>query len=212
MSITFYAAPFSSAVPVACALVELGVKHERVAIDLASGAQKKPEFLALNPNGKVPTLVADGTPMFESVAIVQWLGDRFGVDKGLWPAADAPARMTAMAWSTWGYVTFGAAISRLNLATSERAPAELHNKAHAAYAHAELQHLLGLLEGRLASRAHVLGEHYSLVDLLLANMVRYAGLCGVSTAAHARVQDWLVRCHQRPALSAEWGGPLTSAA
>jgi glutathione S-transferase len=212
MSITFYNAPFSSALPVACTLNELGVPHERVQIDLASGAQKKPEFLALNPNGKVPTLVADGTPMFEALAIVQWLGERYGVDKGLWPAASAPARMTALAWSTWGYVTFAAAVSRLNLSTSDRVPVELHHPAQAAHAHAELQQLLGMLDARLVDKSYVLGADYSLVDLLLANMVRYAGLCGVATAVHARVQAWLERCHQRPALSVEWGGPIASAA
>lgn len=212
MSIIFYAAPFSSAVPVACTLAELGVAHERVAIDLASGAQKKPEFLALNPNGKVPTLVADGTPMFEALAIVQWLGERFGVQKGLWPAADSPARMTALAWSAWAYVTFAAEISRLNYASSERVPAELHHAPQAAHARAQLQHLLGLLEARLSKSSHVAGAEYSLVDLMLACMVRYAMLCGVAVDAHPRVRAWLERCHQRPALSKEWGGPLADLA
>ena len=41
-------------------------------------------------NGKVPTLVVDGTPMFEALAIIQWLGDRYGVQQGLWPAANSP--------------------------------------------------------------------------------------------------------------------------
>lgn len=212
MSIIFYNAPFSSALPVACTLNELGVPHERVQIDLASGAQKKPEFLALNPNGKVPTLVADGTPMFEALAIVQWLGERFGVDRRLWPAAAAPARMTALAWTTWGYVTFGTALQRLTFATSERVPAELHHPAQAAHAQQELQQLLGMLDARLASQPHMLGVDYSLVDLLLANMIRYATLCGVPIAAHRQVNAWLVRCHARPALSAEWGGPYASAA
>jgi glutathione S-transferase len=211
MSITFYAAPFSSALPVACALAELGVPHERVSIDLASGAQKKPEFLALNPNAKVPTLVADGTPMFEALAIVQWLGDRFGVAKGLWPAADAPARMTALAWSAWTYVSFAAEVSRLNYAISERVPAELHHPAQAEHARNEMQHLLGLVEARLTAMPYMLGAQYSLVDLLLACMIRYAGMCGVETKWHRHVQAWLERCHQRPALSAEWGGPLAPA-
>jgi len=91
MSITFYAAPQSSASPVSCALRELGVPHERVNLNLAAGDQRKPEYLALNPNGKVPLLVVDGTPLFEALAILQWLGDTYGVDKGLWPAAGSPA-------------------------------------------------------------------------------------------------------------------------
>ena len=116
MAITFYSAPMSSASPVAAALAELNVPHETVTLDLKAGDQKKPAYLALNPNGKVPTLVADGTPMFEALAIMQWLGDRFGVAKGLWPAADSPARMQAMAWSTWAYVTYGTTLVMLQLA------------------------------------------------------------------------------------------------
>ena len=205
MAIVFYAAPQSSALPVACALNELAVAHERINIDLKSNTHKKPEFLALNPNGKVPTLVVDGTPMFEALAIVQWLGDRYGVAKGLWPAADAPARLTALAWSTWAYVTFGAHLQRFGLAASEYAPAELRSSAHAEHAQRELQHLLALLDARLASRPYVLGKDFSLVDLLLANMLRYAGLIGVSHDKHPQLGPWLERCHARPAMSAEWG-------
>src|SRR5215212_8353459 len=131
MTITFYEAPFSSATPVACALAELGVPHERIRFDLTSGIQKKPEFLALNPNGKVPTLVVDGTPMFETLAIVQWLGDRYGVAKGLWPAFDDPARLTALSWTAWCYVTCGAHVLRYNFAASERSPSELRHPATA---------------------------------------------------------------------------------
>lgn len=128
MNVTLYQAPYSSAIPVVWALAELSVPYENVKIDLASGAQKKPEFLALNPNGKVPTLVVDGTPMFEACAIVMWLGDRFGVDKKLWPAADAPARMQAMAWSTWAYVTYGSMLARFATASGRAGKDYAHEK------------------------------------------------------------------------------------
>jgi len=205
MALVFYAAPYSSALPVACALNELAVPHERINIDLASNAQKKPEFLKLNPNGKVPTLVVDGTPMFETLAIVQWLGDRYGVEKGLWPAYDAPARLTALSWTTWAYVTFGAQLQRFGLASGERAPAELRSKPHTEHAGAELQQLLGLLEARLADMPHMLGKDYTLVDSLLSNMVRYAAMVGVKTDAHAHIGPWLERSQARPANRAEWG-------
>src|SRR5690606_9857421 len=106
MSIVFYAAPMSSATPVAWALAELDVPHERVPVDLAAGDQRKPEFLRLNPNGKVPTLVVDGTPRFEALAIMTWLGDRYGTANGMWPPADSPERLPALSWSTWAYVSY----------------------------------------------------------------------------------------------------------
>jgi len=206
MSLTIYAAPMSSATPVVHALAELDVPCEHIPVDLSAGDQRKPEFLALNPNGKVPLLVVDGTPMFEAVAIMQWLGDRYGVDKGLWPAAEDPARLEALSWSTWAYVSFGANLSRFILTTSDRAPQALHNKAHAEHSDAELQTLLGLLNDRLASRAYLLGEKFGLVDLIVGNTVTYGTFCGLSVEAHAHVQEWLSRLHARPAYKKVWLG------
>ena len=58
---------------------ELGLAYEHDAIAFDDPRLKSPEFLALNPNGKVPTIVIDGQPMFESIAIQIYLGERFGV-------------------------------------------------------------------------------------------------------------------------------------
>lgn len=204
MSIVFYTAPQSSAVPVACTLAELGLQHERIVVDLKSGALKKPEFLALNPNGKVPTLVVDGTPMFESLAIMQWLGDRYGVAKGLWPAADSPVRLAALSWSTWTYVTLCASLQRLALTSSSFSPAELHHAALAEYSRAELAQQLTVLEQRLGAQPHMLGDAYSLVDTIVSCMVRYGTLVGLDTKPFPKVREWVDRCQSRPAIRAEW--------
>ena len=66
--IVLYWHPMSSATPIACALAELAVPHQRVKVDITTGEQRRPDFLALNPNGKVPTLTVDGAPMFEALA------------------------------------------------------------------------------------------------------------------------------------------------
>lgn len=202
MSIVFYSAPMSSATPVARALAELAIPHEEVRLNLQALDQKKPEFLALNPNGKVPTLVVDGTPMFESVAIIQWLGERFGVQKGLWPAADSPARMTAMAWSTWAYVTYGTMVVMLQRTTTDRLGPEYRNEPQAELARRELQQLLGLLEARLAKQSFMLGESYTLVDLTVAGVVAYSLYFGTPLDAVPHVKAWLDRCTSRPAFQA----------
>lgn len=204
MKIVFYSAPMSSATPVASALKELDVPHERVSLDLKKGDTRKPEFLAINPNGKVPTLEVDGTPMFEAVAIMQWLGDKFGVQRGLWPAADSPARLTALSWTTWAYVTYGATLQQLNLGQSEQVPAELHSKALVAFAQKELTRLLDVLNAQLA-KGYVLGAEYSLADLIVSGVVTYGTFCGASVDAHANVKAWLARCQERPAIRSEWG-------
>jgi glutathione S-transferase len=204
MPIIFYAAPRSSASPVSCALRELGVPHERVDVDLAKGEQRKPEYLSLNPNGKVPLLVVDGTPLFEAVAIMQWLGDTYGVEKKLWPAMGDPARLEAVSWSTWAYVSFGSVLVRLFYASSERLPKELHNPAAAAAAQKDLQGLLGLLNDRFEKRQYLLGASYSLADLIVACTINYARTLGVATHAHPALEAWLQRCLSRPALQSPW--------
>jgi len=204
MTITLYAAPMSSAMPVIHAIEELEVPHKLVLIDLQAGDQKTADFLALNPNGKVPTLVVDGTPMFEALAIMQWLGDRYGVERGLWPAAASPERLEALSWSTWMYVSFSAAFKRLILATSDRVDASLHHEGQAELARKELQDMLTILDGRLASRDHLVGNHFTLVDLIVANGITYAAFVGVSTTGHDNVENWLARFRERPAFKKVW--------
>src|SRR2546430_300796 len=100
MSLKFYYSPMSSATRIHWALEELGVPYEKVKLDLTAGDQKKPEYLALNPNGKVPLVVDDGTVIFESLAILLHLGERYGVEKDLFPSAWAP-RAEVFKWMAW---------------------------------------------------------------------------------------------------------------
>src|SRR6185295_656649 len=111
MSLTFYYSPQSSASPVHFTLEELGIPYEKVKIDLQTQEHKKPEFLKLNPNGRVPLLVHDGVAIFESAAIQMYLGELFGVDKGLYPKP-GPQRGEAMKWIVWTNVTLGEALGR----------------------------------------------------------------------------------------------------
>ncbi len=87
MGLTFYFAPQSTASITTLVLEELGIPCERVKLDLRKGETKKPEFLKLNPNGRVPTLVHDGVAIWESAAITIYLGETFGEKAKLWPAA-----------------------------------------------------------------------------------------------------------------------------
>jgi glutathione S-transferase len=204
MSIKFYYAPMSSATPVAWALAELGVPHEAIKFDLKANDQRKPDFLALNPNGKVPTLVVDGTPIFEACAIMQWLGDKYGVEKKVWPAFNDPARLQAMAWTTWSYVTFGGMVGRLFMATTEHLGKEFQNPAQAEYARKEIDGLLEILDTRLKAKPYLLSSEFSIADLIVASTVGWAAMNKVSLERHANVRGWLERCQARPSFKATW--------
>ncbi|WP_313244183.1 glutathione S-transferase family protein [Stenotrophomonas rhizophila] len=200
MSLVFYWHPMSSATPVACALAELAVPHERVRIDIRTGEQRTPAYLAINPNGKVPCLVVDGTPLFEGLAILQWLGAQHGVAQGVWPQDGTPERLQALSWTTWAYVTYAALLNRLWLATRDEA---LRSHEHAAAALAGVNELLDLLETRLADRPWMLGEAYSLVDLVVGSVVGYGVYFGADVEAHPQVKEWLGRLQARPAMQGE---------
>ncbi|MBI5270021.1 MAG: glutathione S-transferase family protein [Burkholderiales bacterium] len=200
-AIVLYWHPLSSATPVAAALAELRVPHERVKVDIRAGEQHRPAYLALNPNGKVPTLTVDGAPMFEALAIQLWLADTYGVAQGLWPAAGTPQRLQALSWCTWAYVTYGAAIVRLQVATV--GDEALRHAAHADAARNVLDGLLGLLDARLAAQPWMLGDTYSMADLLVASVVGYSAFLGAPVAGHAHVQTWLARVQARPAMQVE---------
>lgn len=201
MSIVLYWHPMSSASPIACALAELGVPHERVKVDIRTGEQHRPEYLALNPNGKVPTLTVDDAPMFETLAIHLWLGHRFGIERGLWPAAGTPQALQALSWCVWSYVTYGAVLTRLHVAT--QGDESLRSAVHAQAATAGLNDLLAVLDARLANQPWMLGANYSLVDLVVGSVIGYSVFVGAPVNAHPHVKAWLARVQARPAMQIE---------
>ncbi|HVR80705.1 MAG TPA: glutathione S-transferase, partial [Luteimonas sp.] len=92
-----YYAPGAASMLVHWLLLELDLPHELHLVDTAAGAQKRPEYLALNPNGVVPTLVIDGRPMFEAAALAMTLADH-NPQAGLAPALDDPQRAQYVQW------------------------------------------------------------------------------------------------------------------
>ena len=197
--IVLYWHPMSSATPIACALAELAVPHQRVKVDITTGEQRRPAYLALNPNGKVPTLTVDGAPMFEALAIAIWLGEHYGTDRSLWPAAGTPARLQAVSWSTWAYVTYGAQLVPLLAAQGLGTP----DDAHAGAARKALDDLLSVLDDRLAQQPWMLGASYSLVDLIVASVVGYSAYIGAPVAAHPATLAWMQKVQARPAMQIE---------
>jgi glutathione S-transferase len=92
-----YYAPGAASMLVHWLLLELAVPHELHLVDTAAGAQKSPEYLALNPNGVVPTLVRDGKPMFEAAALAMTLADEHA-EAGLAPKLGDPSRAQYTQW------------------------------------------------------------------------------------------------------------------
>jgi glutathione S-transferase len=200
MSLVFYYSPMSSAVTVHWALEELGVPYEKVKIDLKAKDNEKPAFLALNPNGKVPLVVHDGTPIFESAAITMYLGETFGVDKKLYPPP-GPKRGLAMKWIVWTNVTLGEAVYRWARNTQKWVPDEQTNAKAAEAARADVASLLGILDAELASKPFLAGE-YTLADTHVNSFVDWLRHMKIDMAAFAHLGAWSKRCSERPAYKA----------
>lgn len=203
MAITFYYSPQSNATRVKHTLAELGIDYEEKKIDLRAGDQKKPELLALNPNGKVPTIVIDGTPMFESVAIQIALGERYGVEKGLWPALGSPEHLTALTWLVWGQVSLGGAVMRYMSNTSDWIPKEQHNTAAAEASLKETHNLLGMLEAQLGRHEYLTGGTCTLADMDLASVLGWAlYVIKLDLGTYPKIAAWLNTIQERPAIKA----------
>jgi len=101
MSITLYHHPWTRAANVVWMLEELGVDYDLVYTDIMAGAHKTPSFLAMNPMGKLPTLVDGDTVITESAAIALTLADKHSLGD-LAPALDDPARATYYRWILYG--------------------------------------------------------------------------------------------------------------
>lgn len=204
MSLTFYYSPMSTAVLTNIVLEELGAPCEKINVDIRKGETHKPEFLRLNPNGKVPVVVHDGTPIWESAAITMYLGEVFGVDKGLYPAPGAK-RGEAMKWITWANVTFGDAAARLMRNTADWVPAEQHNAKAAEAARTDLLGCLRILDEALAGKQFLVGG-YSLVDAHLNSLVDWLRYMNIDLSAYANVRAWSQRCAARPAYGRAMAG------
>ena len=197
MSLTFYYSPMSTATITELVLEELAVPCERVRIDLKKKETHAAEFLRLNPNGKVPVLVHDGTPIWESAAITLYLGEIFGVAKGLYPEP-GPDRGEAMKWIVWSNVTLGDAFGRLVRNTSDWFPAEQHNAKAAAAAQSDVRDCLRILDQALAGRQYLLAG-YSLADTHVNSLIDWLRYMKVDFSDYERLNAWSQRCAARPA-------------
>jgi glutathione S-transferase len=202
MGLTFYYQPMTSATRVHWALEELGVAYDKVKIDLSKRENKNPDYLAQNPNGKVPLLVADGVPIFESLAILLYLGERYGAEKKLFPGeTDYAGRGEALKWMCWGSVTVVETVMRIMRNTSDRFPAEERNEKAAQSAKLEMAGHLAMIDHALEGRDYMLGAEFSLVDVANASLVPFIARNGVDTTPFSRVNDWVGRCIARPAFA-----------
>jgi glutathione S-transferase len=178
------------------ALEELGVPYEHVPIHFTTDA-KKPEYKAINPNGRVPALVDDDVVLFESMAINLYLAKKY--DKaGLYPAAlEDEAR--AIQWSFWGMTEIEPSLlvvlmNRLFLPPNQR------DETAARLAEEKLGPALRVLDGALTGKKYLLGDRFTIADLNVASVLSWALFAHVDLSKTPNTERWLSECAARPAF------------
>jgi glutathione S-transferase len=163
MSIVLYHHPFSRASGVVWMLEEVGVPYELRYVDLAAGAQKAPEILALNPMGKLPILTEGDVVVTESAAIGLYLADRHAYGR-LAPRADDPARGTYLRWSLF-------APSVVEPGTVAKTAGWPFKESQAGWGSHEA--MLSAMESAIAQRAFILGDTFSMADVIFGGTLRF---------------------------------------
>ena len=202
MAVTLYSWPRSSGTRIAWALEELGLAYEYVQIDAARREHLAPGYLSINPQGKVPALLDGEQRFFESGAILLHLGDKYGIDRQLWPGGTGQARADALSWTVWSMADFGPYMMQVlyhGMDTPVSYRPQDRSRAAAEYSLAQFNRGLDAIEARLQSREHLLGD-FTLVDIAAASWLVIGTAFGIKLDAHPRLAAWFKVCAARPAL------------
>jgi len=197
--ITAYTANTPNGVKLTIALEELGLvrgsDYTLKILDLSAREQKEPEFLAVNPNGRIPAIVhhKEGRDIrvFESGAVLLYLAETFGA---LLPA-DPAARIEAIAWTYFQTGGIGPNMGQAGYAKRQSDDSfERFNK--------ESHRLVSVMEGALA-KADFLAGDYSIADIMNFGWLdRAPDYFGFDLSPYPNVQGWLTRIRARPAVKA----------
>jgi glutathione S-transferase len=154
------------------AINELGLEHERVDAGGSFGVVDTPEYRRMNPNGLVPVLQDGDLTMFESAAIVRYLGAQYG-GEDFWPR-DARRRAALDVWAEWAKITFTPLIIHRLFIPLIRQKPEQRDKAALETAVRELAKLAKIADDRLAGGGLLGGETVSFADIMLGGpLYRY---------------------------------------
>jgi glutathione S-transferase len=166
-----YEFPPTRSIRVRWTLQELGIPFEAVPVDLRIGEQRRPEFLQVNPAGRVPVLVDGDVMLTESVAIVVYLADKYPA-KQLMPS-DPALRGQALRWLLFAATELEQPLWRIARNSfvypeAERLPADVAKARH------EFAEMAAVLEAHMHGREFVVGTHATVVDFVVAYTLDWA--------------------------------------
>jgi glutathione S-transferase len=173
---------------------EIGLDYEHIPVEVGQAGARKSDYLALNPNGRLPTIDDDGFILWESLAVTLYLAKKHALGR-LYPAT-LEGEAKAWQWSLWAAneVERGVNIWSLH---AIRLPPEDRNQNVLAEALKVLGPPFKVLDGALDGRPYLLGDAFTVADLNVAAVISRA--IEMDLAATPRLARWLKRCLERPA-------------
>ena len=197
MSIKLYYAPGACSFASHIAIEEVGLPYETVRLNLAQGDQRKPEYLALNPRGRVPTLIVDGQVLTENVGIMTYFAGGYPKaniwPKDTWHQAKAISTMSWLANTV--HTTFAHMFRPERYVDDEAAREAVKAKARAMY-----WDQLKEIDGLLAGRKWAIGTSYSVVDGYLLVFYRWGNRNQFDVKSLANYSALMQRVLARPAV------------
>jgi len=193
--ITLYTAPLSgNGRKVHMLLEEVGATYQLSKLDLMKGEQKNPDYLKLNPNGKVPTLVDDNFVLWESNAILLYLAEKFPAAKLL--PTDEHNRARMFQWLLFEQTTFRPPLSFLFRHTRFTPPGQQDQKA-IEQSWSEVRANMAILQTALAGRDYI-SRTFSVADIAVLPYVYLAKDLGADFSAWPGVEAYWQRLSARP--------------
>ena len=185
---------------------EMGVAYDRVDLGGAFGGNREPEYLAMNPNARVPTIEDQELVLWESNAIVRYLAATYG-NPGLLPA-DNQARWSAEQWMDWQQTTLHPPATKLFWELIRTAP-EDRDLEGIEGARKSCGEAWTLLDETLAKRDFLAGAEFSMADIPLGAAAFRWFAFDVDRPATPNVRAWYERLCQRPPYQTHIMNPMT---
>jgi glutathione S-transferase len=171
-------------------LEETGLPYERVLTDISTGAQKAPEYLKINPMGKVPALRDGDAALGEAAAICAYVADRYP-ETNLAPAVTDPSRARYLQWLFFSPSCIEPAL--IQIFTKIEVPTST-----AAWGSA--QQVFDVLDAALAGGPWILGERFSAADIVIGSGLNFAVRMFKMVPSRPSFDAYIARCAARPAF------------
>jgi len=181
------------------AAAEAGVELEQIPLDFQKDEHKSEAYLKINPNGKIPTLVDGDVVIWESMAINNYIAEKFKPD--LFGPQDAASHAHLSQWSYWSLAHLNRAMEPLYMQKyrgplpAEEVPKHM----------AELDKWMKILDAHLEGKDYLVGNVFTIADINVASIVGSGRMFDLDLSPYANIKRWVGGLSQRPAFKSVYG-------